>query len=194
MSWQITIQQVQSEMTPANKVTEPIGDWLAKQGSPYRWLLAHTFDGVIWGRLDASSWQLSSGLIPGSPQLNHDELLELRLFGETGECYVWRDGANLYCRTIMDGSGTPFDTYDETCILWGTSSKPAKNGFTILADGSQGLRHAVPFEINIPDGNGRPTWLVMRHYIERHHDTGLARVTMSRLQAVHPTKEENNGP
>ena len=193
MSWRITIQQVQSEITPGNRVAEPINDWLAKQGRPFRWLLAHTVDGVIWGRLEAGNWQLSSGLISASPPLNHDDLLELRLFGKTGECYLWRDGADLNCRTISDGAGASYNYYDETCILWGTSSEPAGNGFTTLADGSQGLRHAVPFEINMPEDNGRSAKLILRHYIERHSETGLARVKMSRLQALQPIQEEQDG-
>ncbi|MCB9422746.1 MAG: TIGR03984 family CRISPR-associated protein [Ardenticatenaceae bacterium] len=190
MSWQVTIQKVQTEMTTAKKLTLPVVDWLAKQGSPYRWLLAHTFDGIIWGRLDVGGWQLSSGMLPSSPQFIQAELLELRLFGATSEAYVWRDGADLYYRTILDGSGVSYDYYDETYILWGTSSKPAKNDFTILSDGAQGLRHAVPFKINMPEGNGRPARLIMRHYIERHKETGLARIKMSRLQALQPTEEE----
>ncbi len=194
MSWQVTIQTMQSTLTPMGKLSEPIDDWLKKQGSPYRWLLAHTFDGVIWGRWENDNWLLSSGLIKSSPQLNQAELLELRLFGETGEAYVWRDGADLYWRTIADGSGNPSDYYDETNILWGTSSKPTGNGFSILSDGVQGLRHAVPLEIDMPEGNvKRPVRLTMRHYIERHNETGLARIKMSRLQALQPTKEEQHG-
>ncbi|MEZ4644804.1 MAG: CRISPR-associated protein Csx19 [Chloroflexota bacterium] len=190
MSWQVTIQKVQTEMATAKKLTLPMADWLSKQGSPFRWMLAHTFDGVIWGRLEASNWVLSSGMIPGSPQLNQAALLELRLFGEKGEAYVWRDGADLYYRTILDGNGASYDYYDETCILWGTTSKPAKNDFTILSDGVQGLRHAVPFKITMPEGNSRLAKMVMRHYIERHKETGLAHIKMSRLQALQPTKKE----
>lgn len=190
MSWQVKVQPIETEIKPAVTLSEPLAEWLPQQGQPYEWLLGHTYDGIIWGRLDSNGWQLSTGSIPKA-----DALLELRLFGTTGECYVWRDGTSLKVRTILDGSGDPFDFYDEWQMLWGTDGEDAGNQFTTLWDGSQGMEHTLPLAIDKFDfdGNGRSARLVLRHYVAKDNETGLARVIMSRLHTVTTSKEETNG-
>lgn len=186
MTGQVEIKQVNMKLGAATPLPEPVMDWLAKQRDPYQWLLAHTYDGVIWGKLDDAGWQFSN-----SNLLEADELLELRLFGATKECYLWRDGSQLRFRTITDEAGDKIDCYDEPRILWGTDGEDAENGFTKLWDGSQGMVQSVPIAFTKLQftGNGRPAKLIMRHYIEKDDDTGLARVTLSRLTSL----EENNG-
>ena len=193
MNWKVEISEVETAVNTLPPLAEPITDWLQKQTQSYEWLLAHTYDGVIWGRLDGTDWQLSSSLNPNAAQLTNDTLLELRLFGESGECYLWRDGTTFNVRTISDGSGNKHDYYDEPYLLWGTSGQDAGNGFTTLSDGSQGLQHVVPIALTFAEGNGRPASLTVRHYVSRDKKTGLARVVMSRLQAVNPSEEVKNG-
>ncbi|MCP4419886.1 MAG: TIGR03984 family CRISPR-associated protein [Chloroflexi bacterium] len=190
MDWKVKINRIDTAVT-AVAITMPFDKWLETQGKPYKWLLAHTYDGVVWGRW-ADGWQLSSGLIDSSPELTADMLLELRLFGPDSELYVWRDGPDLRARTIVDSPGDEVAYYDEPQLLWGTVGKEVGNGFTKLKDGSQGLAHAVPLDsIDFKDENTRPVSLYLRHYVEKDAETGLARVTKSRLLKLHA--EMKNG-
>jgi CRISPR-associated protein (TIGR03984 family) len=73
------------------------------------------------------------------------------------------------------------DKITESQILYGTQGKE-REGFTLLSDGSQGLRHAVPLTGITFDKEGkkRPVRLLVHHYIT-YDDTGIARISLSRL-------------
>ncbi|MFQ5421546.1 MAG: CRISPR-associated protein Csx19, partial [Anaerolineae bacterium] len=107
----------------------------------------------------------------------------MRIFGKKGELFIWRDSDRLRGRAIFDESEQlPPYCQTETHILWGTNGQP-ENGFTILTDGSQRLLHAFPLLVP-QEAFGpfrRPTQLLLRHYVTRHEETGMARITMSRL-------------
>ncbi len=70
------------------------------------WLLALLDDGALWGhrRGDDGTWRLSSDAFPGvSPAPDPTTLLELRVFGRTGEHLVWRTGDGDFAgRHLMD--------------------------------------------------------------------------------------------
>lgn len=171
-----------------------VKEWLAGQGTADTKLLAHTYDGVIWGYRDAQGWHLSSDAAPTiSPPLDTQILLELRLFNAKEEIYLWRDGSHFRTRHIVDGQGYEQECYDEPTILWGTQGTALPDGFTRLEDGSQGLAHAIPITVTISTQNVRPVFLQVRHYIEKDADTGLARVTCSRLIGLTVNPEVKNG-
>lgn len=182
-----------------------------------KWLLATTYGEVVWGEKDNGQWVLSSRAttLPG------DELLEARAFGPDGEVFVWRDASGLRARLRADGvGGENCDTYEETQLMWGTVRlDDAPPGFTRLADGEQGLEHALPLKLDESyfitkeyDAQGerdmryghRPARLVLRHYIGRDKQinpdgkdvgTGLARVVDTRLvemKAKRPTGAKQN--
>ncbi len=174
--------------------------WLAKQTASYQYLLAHTLDGVIWGVYGDGHWHLSGDLqSPPSPDLNRDNLLELRLFSSQAEIYIWREDGQFIARTIQDGAEKPtgeYEAYDEPQMLWGTTGKLVGDRFVRLEDGSEGLGHLVPLPGlgNFGRGNERPVRLSIRHYIEQDKEAGLARVTMSRLfDLTFEFKEEQHG-
>lgn len=181
MAIQTMITEMKADKLPAES---DLTAWLKAQSPDLNWLLAHTYDGVVWGRRDEEDWHLSSDLIDESPPLEREVLEQLRLFGENGELFVWRDDAGLHGRQITDGAGNEtLDYMNETQILWGTFGEKLDNQFTRLEDGAQGLVHAVPLEIP-PSAFGnsrRPVRLVVRHYITRDQNTGLGRITRSRL-------------
>ncbi len=70
---------------------------------------------------------------------------------------------------------------DEPHILWGTDTQSLDHGFTLMRDGAQGLRHAVPLEVmGTYDERSRPLRLWIRHYLaEEAH--GFTRIVASRL-------------
>ncbi len=174
--------------------------WLSRQMRTYRlkYLLAHTDDGVIWGRLDGEELITSHDVAPKhSPPLQEEILQTARLFGLDGELLVWRDEAGLWVgRLIIEGTSaaTPEWTsaFEERQILWGTDTELRQRGFTLMSDGSQGLFHVVPLTLTGHfDERTRPLQLVVRHYLKADVD-GFVRVIASRLVSLLPEQKESN--
>jgi hypothetical protein len=63
--------------------------------------------------------------------------------------------------------------------------------FTLLRDGAQGLRHAVPVALAIgaADGKATPHRLLVRHYLA---DEDFARIVASRLVDLKPDNEDRS--
>lgn len=166
-----------------------VRQWLEEQAQSWEkgWLLAHADDRVIWGKL----WGGKLMIAPAgdyTPQLQNVTLQNARLFNKDGEIYLWRDDDGKFkARIIQESSGDKISYFDEKQFLWGDSAKSLDNGFTLMSDGSQGLCHVVPLEVQVK-GNERPLGLQVRHYLEED-GTGYVRVAYSRLVDL---KDENN--
>jgi CRISPR-associated protein (TIGR03984 family) len=153
-----------------------------------KWLLAHADDGVIWGKLDENGQLITSDSVAPnvSPALRSETLQQARLFSENAELLLWRDGDNQWrsrlIRKPLDGETPTFtDAIDEPQMLWGTHPQPPDNGFTLMNDGAQGLRHAVPLVVSGTfDEQTRPLRLWVRHYVGEDAN-GFARIVASRL-------------
>ncbi len=165
--------------------------WLQTQAVQYKlkWLLAHADDGVIWGKINDDGQLVTSDedeVAPElSPPLRAETLQQARLFAEHAELLLWRDGDNQWhvrlIRQPTDGETPIFtDAIDELQMLWGTHDEH-RSGFTLLRDGAQGLRHAVPVELPLKENQvTTPPRLRVRHYIQED-DNGFARIVASRL-------------
>ena len=153
--------------------------WLA--GFQLTYLLAHADDGVIWGRFDDGKLTIANQVFTKHdfPKLRLLTLQQCRIFGYQGEVLLWKYGENWQWRFI-DDSGK--DKIEERQILWGTHGKKQGN-FTLLWDGSQGLRHAVPFtDVELKDDRlVNPVRLIVHHYIDYDDNSGVARICLSRL-------------
>lgn len=170
--------------------------WLQAEAKRYQlqYLLAHADDGVIWGHFDKegnlSTPNLPKDLFPNSeelfpkckfPVLRSHTLQQCRIFSEKAEVMLWKVGQNWKARLIKDDNNLECLS-DEHQILWGTQVENEFKGFTLVSDGSQGLRHAVPLSDitnKFKDGK-RPLRLTVRHHIEYSSD-GVARIYLSRL-------------
>jgi CRISPR-associated protein (TIGR03984 family) len=156
-------------------------------------LLAFAYDGVIWGALREGGLTIANDVDPAvSPLLRDETLLEARLFNETAELYIWRDGDNQWhgrlIRPAQEGEAETYNEYiEETQILWGDQAQDVGGGFTRMSDGIQGLRHTVPlsFEGSFDE---RPLRLTVRHYLDPKED--FARITTSRLVKLARLNEE----
>ncbi len=169
-----------------------IKSWLAAEAKKrnLRWLLAHADDGVIWGRLEEDALVTSFEAAQNHPvaksvcaELRDATLQQARLFGDKGELYIWKDGEGVWHGRVISDSGDEnnavwLESFDEPYMLWGTFGEPLAHGFTLLADGQQGMRHAVPIVASPTDEHALRLWL--RHYLNRE---GFAQVTASRLVA-----------
>jgi len=172
--------------------------WLIKEGTSrnLQWLLAHTDDGVVWGCMRTGELVTSheaardrSEADPVCPPLRAATLLQARLFSLSAELLLWRREKNVWqARVIEDETNQPHvkeppwkwhSFYDEEHLLWGTHGIRLPHSFTLLRDGAQGLRHAVPCTLALgTDGSVTPPRLMVRHYL---NSEGYARVVASRL-------------
>ncbi len=180
-------------------------EWLQKMNRDKNiraeFLLAHAEDGVIWGKFDEdgnlkTSFEASKD--PkykdrikgwGRAELRQETLWQARIFGDHAELFLWRDGDGLFHARALYDDGAPAsdiepfakfqDAFDEPQILWGTDAQELGDGFTLMTDGAQGMRHAVPRGVaSVEDESKRPLRLVARHYLA---DEDFARVAASRL-------------
>lgn len=163
-----------------------IKQWLQEQAEIYnlRFVLAHAEDGVIWGEFRDGQLVTSDSAFCHLPKLHLFTLQQCRAFGAHAEVMLWQNDEGLKARVIKDDNITEENYILEKQILWGTQQDETCNGFTLVSDGAQGLRHAVPLiNINFDKSQKlyRPLRLNVRHYITTDEETGLARINLSRL-------------
>lgn len=172
--------------------------WLAGEGKKSLFaratLLAFAYDGVIWGAMMDGVLNIANDVAPEgpSPPLRDETLLEARLFNETAELHIWRDGDNSWQgRVIRPAKADEDETYkeylDDAQILWGDHAERIGTGFTLMSDGIQGLKHIVPLSFG-GDFEERPLRLTVRHYLDPKQD--FARITCSRLVNLSKLVEE----
>lgn len=161
--------------------------WLVDCAKQYRlrYLLAHADDGVIWGHIDGDSLRTSHGVAPASPPLRAVTLQQARLFSPAGELLVWRVDGGWRARLVTDVDGNADDYIDEDQILWGDTVEATRDGFTLVREGSQGMRHAAPVTVAPDQLKRHELRLRVRHYITENDD-GEARISLSRLVQVLP--------
>lgn len=172
---------IQDVSIPTNLGSEPKSA-LTELAQRYtlRWLLAHADDGVIWGELRADRLHLSGDAFPAiSPPLRAATLQQARLFGPQAEILLWKDNGVWFGRLIRDDANEVEDAFDETHLLWGTDVEARQDGFTLLREGKEGLRHAPP----LPDDAQLPVRLQVRHYVAYDAD-GQAYIAYSRLRGI----------
>lgn len=166
------------------------------------YLLAHTERGVVWGLLTGAGTSTAAlttsdnvfGARAGAATLDPALLWELRLFGSLGEVHLWHADGGWAASVTSDGGQLGPTIIEEQQVLWGDRADDSRDGFTLLADGSEGLRHAVPVKVTesafAPRAKDkparRPVRLVVRHYLE-HDAYGNARIARSRLAGLEVT-------
>lgn len=194
------------DTAPSLASHDDLNVWLDKhaESSNYKWLLAHFDDGVLWGRIDEGVLRTSTEVarshsddpevrqvLPACPEIRLITLQEARLFSEQVELLVWRDGDNNFHTRCIENADDENKAdwricYDESQLLWGTNGVPLDpDPFTLLWEGTQGLRHVLPMIVNLDD-NGQiqqSPRLFLRHYLNLE-DEGMARVVASRLLKI----------
>lgn len=174
-----------------SKIEEDLKGWLENKAQEFKlnYFLAHADDGVIWGRFDNGTLTIANEVFTESdfPTLRSCTLQQCRIFGQEGEVLLWKYGENWKSRFI----GNPEeDKISEYQILWGTHGEKRGN-FTLLRDGSQGLKHAVPLPIVTVDDRplDKRVRLLVHHYID-YNQEGVAYINLSRL--VNLTTQEKD--
>ncbi len=150
------------------------------------WFLAHFDDGVLWGELRHGALVTSERIFPHVfPPLRAETLQQASLFGREAEVRVWRDREGFRACRIEEQDSEADEAIDEIYVLWGNKAERQDQGFTLVAEGRQGLRHAVPVAVGgtTLGNNGtaeHPLRLRVRHYIV-YDGSGQAYVKLSRL-------------
>lgn len=170
-------------------------NWLVAQATTHQltYLLAHAADGVIWGRFADGTLTTADQVgfkEVDLPPLRLDNLQECRLFGPQGEVLLWRGAKGWRSRHLSAAWEQPYlaagDCITEKQLLWGTHGTTEKE-FTLLRDGAQGLKHAVPiseiitFDSSANNKLAEPLRLIVRHYIKYDPEDGIAQIFLSRL-------------
>lgn len=162
--------------------------------------LAHADDGVIWGQILDGQLLTSDNMFPQvSPPLRAITLQQARLFGSAAEVRVWRVRNGFKACRLQDQRDEKAEAFDEAHILWGTRVEDQKQGFTLVADGRQGLRHALPLPAADiffdPPEKKRKRWhslrLGARHYLE-YDESGMVVIVQSRLTKLWAEKREED--
>jgi CRISPR-associated protein (TIGR03984 family) len=196
-TWSRKIQNNPAILTkPVQLDTEDLRKWMEAQAKKhqFKWLLVHANDGVIWGRFEGEEFTLftSEKVASDIPEaknsvcvpLRLETIEQARLFSPTGELLIFRvNDSEWHYRIIEDapdgGATDLIEAYDEPYLVLGTHGKKVKDQFTLLSDGVQGLRHAVPIELTLGKNSEiTPPHLIVRHYL---NEEGVAKVVVSRL-------------
>ncbi|CAN5550860.1 CRISPR-associated protein Csx19 [soil metagenome] len=199
------IQQINCTIDPTWPISftdksneQDVKEWLMQHAMDATWLLAHTEQGMIWGKMADGKLTTSRDAFPQlGVSLTPFSLQSCRLFGKNSELLLWREDTAWHVRRITEGKNEAQVTeyIDEAQILWGTQQEGQNKGFTLVADGVQGLRHAVPLETVQLDPIGkrekqRPLRLQVRHYLARNLDDGMFYIAGSRLVELFCQLEE----
>lgn len=168
---------------PVDTSLEP-ADWLARQGQRHALtiLLAHAFDGVIWGRIETEPDAAAQLLVAGQAfptldtPLRWETLLEACLFGPAAMLQLWRTEDGHFAASLVTDPADADAWFDETYHLWGQPKQTSAAGFTLLKEGQQGLLHAPP--LAVPANRGAA--LAVRHYLA-YDDEDQAYICGSRL-------------
>ncbi len=186
----------------APKEDEAVADWLeAQMSDERRFLLAHTDDGVIWGRWDDNRLLTSHQVAVGtdsegiSPPLNGVIVQQAFVFGEQSEIRLFRDELGDWTAREIGNHAEDDGVLVESQLLIGDEAIKGwpKDGFTHLRDKKQqGLDQIVPLSITKADiaDDERPR-LRIHHFITYDEDSGEARIGLSCLAHVYLGKEEN---
>lgn len=180
------IEKCKATVTPIPSVSH-LEEMLIEQAQVHdlHYLLAFALDGLFWGRFDGQTWHTKSA----STSWNEQNLQEVRIFGENGEVHLWRSGEGWIGRKIIDGTGDDFkEMIDDQQILWGDTVEKHEDGFTLLADGQQGLRHWLPMTIS--ESQLPHLRLSVRHYLAKDE---FARIAVSRLVGLSAEAKPEQG-
>ncbi len=185
MSTEIINAIVSDRESPNFSQENSLKEWIEVKAKQHKlnYLLAHAEDGVIWGRFDNERLITSGDIFPGFAKLRSQTLQQCRIFGSDCEVMLWKVRETWKSRSITDANN-PDCLPDEDQILWGTQSEKEERGFTLVSDGSEGLKHVVPLaNISFDQSKKlyRPLRLTVRHYLDEDKDTGVVRVYLSRL-------------
>lgn len=136
---------------------------------------------VSFGKWDGKTLQLVNA------EIQTEDILALRIYNQTEELYLVRDGEQFTGRHVIDSEGKGQHVIDSFSRLWGETQaeQNVPAGFTCLRDQARGLELIVPYQ-------GKKTkqlGLTTRNYIGYDTETGLAGYSDYRFVSIDAAKE-----
>lgn len=151
------------DFTNTDSLRQSLETLASEQGLLY--LLAHSIEGVIWGRFESNKLVLA----PNSTSLFVPEnLFDLRAFGEKAEILAWNNGDSWQDR--LSQSEKDADTADETVLIWGTRCAQTTNGFSLLVEDGK-AEHWFPKEHPITEHLTKLPAYIVRHAFASQEST-----------------------
>ena len=180
-----------NEETCRSVVNEALGTSPLTRTAGLAFLLAQCEDGILWGALRGGRWVTSHDALPEhAVELRIPTLMELRLFGNDREIFLWRKGSSFCGRVLGDpdtSANRALTPIDRAVVLIGDRFVAANEAlsFSTVADAT-GSRHVVPLLCREGDFTGfrLPLRMRVRHYLETVDRTGEVRIAASRLASV----------
>ncbi|MEZ4726042.1 MAG: CRISPR-associated protein Csx19 [Caldilineaceae bacterium] len=171
--------------TPPADFDGDLRAWLQQEAQKRKlpWLLAHSDDGVNWGKIEKNRLLISHDYFATlAPPLRTATLQQARLFGSAGELLLWQVDGQWRGRFLAADPNA--ESVTMRYLLWGDRSEGKKEGFVLLADGAEGLRHAPPLPAETTfDPKTQHICLQVQHYINYDKD-GQAYIASSRLVTI----------
>jgi CRISPR-associated protein (TIGR03984 family) len=192
---------------PSKPRIEPLGDippnfaqdngrWLVERAAGLfgvdgtKYALIHADDGVLWAIVNGNDL-LYPTQSNWTPQLRSKTIQQCRIFGTTGELFIWREGEHQWRgRVVLEEPGAEYELIEEAQILYGDRvhlSQPAPPGFTAIYEATTGMRQIVPGLVTTSDfTRGCRMTLAVTHYLTADSH-GQAGIYCSRLKDVNLT-------
>lgn len=188
------------------KIAAPVDDdsvlaWLKGQmGEERPYLLAHTDDGIIWGKWHEQQLVIanylgnSQSLREIAPPLQALTLQQAFIFGLNSQVHLYHDELeNWAARRVQENANA--DVIPESQLLVGDEVIDCwpEQEFTHLRDKrQQGLDQVLPIKIDETDiANGKRPRLLVHHFVSYDPQSGEARIGLSRLVNVYLGSEED---
>lgn len=143
---------------------------------------------IVWA-IQAVSFGYWNGsrMILVNKEINQEDILELRVWNESEELHLLRDGDEFYGRQVIDGTGDEQYVVDSFARLWGqkTDGEAIPEGYIRLCDKNRGLELMVPYKGEM----ARELGLTTRNYIGYDIHTGLAGYNDYRFVSIDAARE-----
>ena len=155
-------------------------------GKADAWILGHVTGGVIWGKLISEKIILACDADTSfGPPLNVPALLDMRVFSPDQELRIWKTGMKLKGRLVKEApEQEKCFACDEHQIFLSAHRMDSAvcEGVTFSrVRGPSGQIQSLPVDWN---GKKQKYRLKVRHYFKVSEDTGMLKISESRLLDV----------
>lgn len=136
------------------------------------YIIAHLVNEVLIGKYENSTLVFFD-----NKEIEPKYLLNLRVFSENKELYIWKNNDKFKFRMRTDETGDGTDVIETDIILWGTDSEPLNDNFTRIFE-DRGIELILPGDFQIDKSNRKK--IKVRFYIGKN-EIGLAEYVDARF-------------
>lgn len=124
--------------------------------------------------------------------ISNDLLINLRVFNENEEVYIWKQDNNTFSwRYRKDSNGEQVYVVDVKQVIWGTTAEQKESGWSRLYE-KRGIELIVPIEQSKVDDKKNRLKILTRHYID-YNEIGQAGYSDTRIVKFIKSQKSNHG-